>query len=226
VSWPCKPGERPIGRHDLVFVSPEGWRAMLATRGALAADPLVAPWSDKGWPTIRRRAMPGEAAGVAVGLPLPPSAGKKRLCFLLQSDDVTSVARPPLLNDLRALAPRSWWAALDRLDELAFRHSVEVRAFGSLAWRALTGLDYLTDRSDLDLLLDVGRDTDLDRLVTEVAAIETDAPMRLDGELMREDGTAVNWREFQAGAGEVLVKSIEGVHLLDRDLFISGRTRS
>ena len=29
----------------------------------------------------------------------------------------------------------------------------------------------------------------------------------LDGELMRDDGAAVNWREFHAGAGEVLVKS-------------------
>jgi phosphoribosyl-dephospho-CoA transferase len=226
VSWPCKPAERPTGRHDLVFVRPESWRAMLAARGDLAADPLVACWSDRGWPAIRRRAIPGEASGVALGLPLPPSAGKRRPCFLLQSDDIISVARPPLLNDARASAPRPWWPALNRLDELAFRHSVEARVFGSLAWRALTGLDYLTDRSDLDLLLDVGRDTDLDRLVTDVAAIETDAPMQFDGELMREDGAAVNWREFHAGAGEVLVKSIEGVHLLDRDLFISGRTRS
>ena len=223
---PCKPAEPPIGRHDLVFVSPEGWRAMLATHGDLAADPLVANWSDQGWPTIGRRAMPGEASGVALGLPLPPSAGKKRLCFLLQSGAIISVARPPLLNDVRASAPRPWWPALDRLDELALRHSVEVRVFGSLAWRALTGLDYVTDRSDLDLLLDVGCDTDLDRLVSDLAAIETDGPMRLDGELMREDGAAVNWREFYAGSGEVLVKSIEGVRLLDRDLFISGRTRS
>ena len=64
---PCTPIERPAGRHDLVFVSPQGWRAMLATRGDLAADPLVARWPDKGWPTIRRRAMPGETSGVRIG---------------------------------------------------------------------------------------------------------------------------------------------------------------
>ncbi len=106
------------------------------------------------------------------------------------------------------------------------RHSVDARVFGSLAWRALTGLDYLTGRSDLDLLLDVRRDTDLDRLAADVAAIEADAPIRLDGELMRDDGVAVNWRELHGGAGEVLVKSLDGVGLLDRDLFISGRTIS
>lgn len=199
---------------------------MLAAHGDLAADPLVARWSDRGWPTIRRRALPGEASGVALGLPLPPSAGKKRLCFFLRSDHIISVARPPLLNDVRASAPRAWWPALDRLGELALHHSVQARVFGSLAWRALTGLDYMTGRSDLDLLLDVGCDADLDRLVSDMAAIETDAPMRLDGELMREDGNAVNWREFYAGSREVLVKGIEGICLLDRDLFISGRTRS
>ena len=170
--------------------------------------------------------MPGEASGVALGLPLPPFAGKKRLCFLLPSDAIVSVARPPLLKDVRTSAPRRWWPALDRLDELALRHSVEARAFGSLAWQALTGLDYVTGRSDLDLLLDVGRNTDLDRLVRDIAALETTAPMRLDGELMREDGAAVNWREFHAGSGEVLVKRIEDVRLEDRGLFVAGRTRS
>lgn len=223
---PCKPGERPAGRHDLVFVSPDGWRAMLAARADLADNSLVARWSDEGWPAIRRRAMPGEPSGVALGLPLPPSAGKKRLSFLLQNDDIVSIARPPLLDAARSSAPLMWWPTLDRLGELAVRHSVDVRVFGSLAWRALTGLDYLTGRSDLDLLLDVRRDTDLDRLAADVAAIEADAPIRLDGELMRDDGVAVNWRELHGGAGEVLVKSLDGVGLLDRDLFISGRTIS
>src|SRR5262245_49434483 len=105
---------------------------MLATRGDLAADPLVARWSGRGWPTVGRRAIPGEASGVALGLPLPPSAGKKRLGFLLPSDDITSVVRPPLLKDARGSAPHAWWPALDRLEQLAFRHSVEVRLFGSL----------------------------------------------------------------------------------------------
>jgi phosphoribosyl-dephospho-CoA transferase len=209
-------------RHDLVFVRPEGWRTMLATCGDLAAEPLLTCWSDRGWPTIRRRAMPGEASGVTLALPLPPSAGKKRLSFFVEFSDIVSVTRPPSLNDARTSAPRAWWPTLDRLDELVLRHSVEARVFGSLAWRALTGLDYLTDRSDLDLLFDVGLETDLDRVVADVAAIEADAPMRIDGELMREDGAAVNWREFYAGVSQILVKSIESVGLIDRGQFIPG----
>nr|WP_283815758.1 malonate decarboxylase holo-[acyl-carrier-protein] synthase [Bradyrhizobium lablabi] len=219
---PCTPSERPAGRHDLVFVSPKGWRTMLAARDDLAEDALIARWPEQGWPTIRRRAMPGEPSGVALGLPLPPSAGKKRLCFLLQAGDVLSVVRPPSLDDVRRSAPPAWQLTLDRLGELAFRHSIEARVFGSLAWCALTGLDYLTGRSDLDVLLDVRRDTDLDCLAADVAAVEADAPMRIDGELKRHDGAAVNWREFHAGASDVLVKHIDGVSLLDRRDFMSG----
>jgi phosphoribosyl-dephospho-CoA transferase len=199
---------------------------LLATRDDLAVDPLAARWPEEGWPTIRRRAMPGETGGIALGLPLPPSSGKRRLSFLLQPHDISAIARPPLLSSAKISAPRAWWPTLDRLNELAFWHSVQARVFGSLAWQTLTGLDYLSDRSDLDLLLDVHRDTDLDGLAAGIAEIEAVAPMRLDGELMREDGAAVNWREFHAGAGEVLVKSIDGVGLLDKELFASGKTTS
>ena len=195
---------------------------MLDPHGDLACDPLVLHWAELGWPTVRRRPLPSEATGFALGLPLPPSAGKKRLSLLAGLDDIVGVARPPSLRQARACAPPSWRPTLDRLDELALRHSVQVRVFGSLAWEALTGLGYVTAASDLDLLFETRLETDLDRLVADLAAIESDAPMRLDGELMGADGAAVNWREFHGGASELLVKSIESVVLLDRDLFIAG----
>lgn len=226
MTWPCKHGERPAGRHDLVYMGSAGWRATLEAHADLAADALVARWPEMGWPTIRRRAFPGEATGLALGLPLPPSAGKKRLSFLVDAGYVVSVARPPSLRQVRACAPRKWWETLDRLDRVALRHSVEVRIFGSLAWQWLTGLDYITGRSDLDVLFEFRRETDVGRFVADVAAIEIEAPMRLDGELMRPDGAAVNWREFHGGASELLVKSIESVILIDRQRFISGATGS
>ncbi|MGY3621075.1 malonate decarboxylase holo-[acyl-carrier-protein] synthase [Bradyrhizobium sp. USDA 10063] len=213
-------------RHDLIFVRPESWCEALAARSDLAADPLVAPWVENGWPLIGRRATPCERHGVAVGLPLPPFAGKRRLSFLMQAEDVHSIAPPPSLGEAGRMAPRAWRPTLERLDELASLHSVEARVFGSLAWCVLTGLDYLTDRSDLDLLLRIGRDTDVACLVAGLAEIEALAPMRLDGEVVRDDGAAVNWRELHAGADQVLVKTIGGVALLDTSLFLAGEIRS
>lgn len=213
-------------RHDLVFVSPTAWRSMLKTRADLAGNQLVARWADNGWPLVGRRPLLGEARGVTLGLPLPPFAGKRRLSFVMQPEDVISIAKPPALRIASRVAPRAWRSTLDSLAEVASLHAVEASVFGSLAWRALTGLDYLTDQSDLDVLFYIDRETDLYNLTADIAVVDAIAPMRIDGELMRSNGVAVNWRELHAGAHEILVKTTGGVAVFDTDLFRLGRIPS
>lgn len=170
--------------------------------------------------------MPGEPFGVPLGLPLPPFAGKRRLAFVMRLDDVAATYRPPPLRLASWSAPRAWRPTLDALGELAAAHAVDVRIFGSLAWQILTGLGYLTEGSDLDLLLHVRRGTDLTGLTEGLSAIEAQAPMRLDGELVRGDGAAVNWREFHAGSQELLMKTMRGVGLIERSHFLMGSAPS
>ena len=50
--------------------------------------------------------------------------------------------------------------------------------------------------------------------------------MRLDGELIRDDGAAVNWRELHTGAREILVKTLGGVALLDASHFLREEIQS
>jgi phosphoribosyl-dephospho-CoA transferase len=140
----------------------------------------------------------------------------------MQPEDVLAVVPSPSLTSAIHAAPRSWELTLLRLGQLAKEQGVEARIFGSLAWQVITGLDYLTDRSDLDFALHVHRETQLRPLADELARIEGDAPMRLDGELIR-GGSAVNWRELHAGAQDVLVKTILGITLLRTDQFLCGR---
>jgi phosphoribosyl-dephospho-CoA transferase len=209
----------------MIFVSPVAWRALLETRNDLAAEPLVAGWIDRGWPLVARRATPCERSGIALGLPLPPFAGKRRLPILVRPDDVVSTAPPPPLSVAIGSAPPRWRHALEAVASLASRHGVEARIFGSLAWQSLTGLQYLTDSSDLDLLLPLPRHGDPIVLTAGLAAIEATAPMRLDGELVRDDGAGVNWRELHDGAREILVKTTDGVALLDTSVFLSSEIR-
>lgn len=211
-----------MNRHDLVYVSPDRWRLLIKTSVELAENPLVATWVDRGWPLVARRANAGEGQGVTLGLPLPPSAGKKRLSLLMQPEDVLAVVQSPSLTSTIRAAPRSWELTLLRLGQLAKEQDVEARVFGSLAWQVITGLDYLTDRSDLDFALHIHRDTHLRPLADELAHIEDDAPMRLDGELIR-GGSAVNWRELHAGAQDVLVKTIHGITLISTEQLLRRR---
>ena len=52
------------------------------------------------------------------------------------------------------------------------------------------------------------------------------APMRLDGELVRDDGAAVNWRVVHEGAREVLVKTTGEATLLPVSRFLADEVRS
>jgi phosphoribosyl-dephospho-CoA transferase len=84
--------------------------------------------------------------------------------------------------------------------------------FGSVAWQQLTGLRYLCPDSDLDIVWSLPQRTKIKDFLNRVAEIESHAPMRIDGELTREDGTGVSWRELHAGAPELALKSLSGVH--------------
>jgi len=213
--------EVAMRRHDLAFVRPSAWCAQFIAREELKSLPLIAHWVDNGWPLIGRRGLPGEGHGIALGLPLPPFAGKRRLSFMMLREDIVKIDPPPALHIAAESAPLAWKPTMARIDALASRHAVDARVFGSLAWRALTGLPYLTDRSDLDLLLYADHITDIHQLVAELADVDHSAPMRLDGEVILKDGCAVNWRELHAGAEELLVKTACDARLLETNRFLS-----
>jgi phosphoribosyl-dephospho-CoA transferase len=165
--------------------------------------------------------MPGETEGVGLGLPLPPSVRKRRIAVLMQPADIVSTKPPLSLSAVLGAAPGAWQRSMESVVSLAQRHGVEARVFGSLSWQVLTGLEYLTASSDVDLLLPFLRRGDVTGLTESLAAIERDAPMRLDGELVRADGAAVNWRELHTGARDVLVKTIHGAAVFQTADFLN-----
>lgn len=203
---------RDLARHDLLTVAPDAWAAALTARPDLHEIPHLADWAERGWPVIVRRPVPGEEAGpIPVGLPLPPSLGKRRICLALAPAAVTS--RPGVtLAEARDVAPSSWHPSVDALVTLGSNHGLVPRVFGGLLWQFLTALDYLTPTSDLDLLWPgpVGV-----TLLNGLAEVEAHAPMCLDGEIVLPDGFGLNWREvLAAGPGEtILAKGLDRLEL-------------
>ncbi|TFZ55804.1 malonate decarboxylase holo-[acyl-carrier-protein] synthase [Methylorubrum sp. Q1] len=210
-------------RHDLLDVEPGAWADAVNARADLAGVPHVAAWVDNGRPVILRRSYPGEDSGrVPVGLPLPPRDGKRRIGLMLPPDAVRPRA-PVLLSEARAACPLSWGVTLEALIALGERHGLAPRPFGSLLWQSLSGLPYLSDGSDLDLLWPVAGAIPL-RLIAEIAAIEVRAPMRLDGEILLSDGGGVNWRELHSigPGGTVLVKHHDRLALREAAALLAG----
>ena len=218
----CSPTSSPPGRrHDLLRVAPDAWASALAHCPSVADLPLVGSWADRGWPVIVRRRAEAEDPGlVPVGLPLPPAAGKRRIALLLPPDGVLQRSSPLLLRTAARVADPGWRSTIASLLALGASIGVEPSAFGSLLWQYQTGLTYLSPHSDLDVLWPVPPSFDVLSLVFGIAEIQRDAPLRIDGEVVFTDGSAVNWRELwmadrAADRASVLVKTTEGVRLLD-----------
>ena len=74
--------------------------------------------------------------------------------------------------------------------------------------------------ADLDVLWQIPANFDVHSLIRNIAQVQRDAPVHIDGEIIFPDGSAVNWRELwgahQAADGAtVLAKTMESVQLLD-----------
>ena len=211
----------PWRRHELLHVAPDVWASALAQRPALADLPLLECWAKREWPVIVRRRAEGEDPGmVPVGVPLPPAAGKRRVALLIPPEGVLQRSRPPLLHASASAADPNWRSTIDALVAVGARSAVEPAAFGSLLWQHLTGLGYLTPHSDLDVLWPIPADFDVHSLVCNIAQVQRDAPLRIDGEIIFPDGSAVNWRELwnarqAANGATVLAKTMESVRLFD-----------
>lgn len=209
----------PLARHHMVKTSAAGWAAVMNRYPELASEPIVAGWAHAGRPLIVRRPACSDTAGlVPLGLPLPPSHGKRRIAVSLAAADIVASAPPPLLADAASAAPAAWHATIEKLLQLL----PATRIYGSLAWQHLTGLPYLSDSSDLDLLWPLSSADQVGTLLSGIAGIAKQAPMRLDGEITGPAG-GVQWRELTGtDEDEVLVKGEAGVTTTTRAAFLAG----
>ena len=217
-------------RHDLLWLTASGWQALMA-QGPDLAD--LARWRDADRPLVVRRSEPGLPPGaISIGLPLPPAAdgSKRRFGGHVQPDQVARRQRPLTLAQVAASAPPHWQRAIAALladtpaDPRAgamadvMVDSPPLRCFGSLAMQAVTGLPYLTDASDLDLLLQPRSVAQLDAGLALLRRHRDHLP--LDGEIVFPHGAAVSWKEWLAapagGDARLLVKSMDGVALVPR----------
>lgn len=202
--------EMAFARHMLAYVAPHIWEGVMAGE----SDPVLLRWADKGWPAIVRRPdCSDHGHAIPLGLPLPPSMGKRRVALRCDADAILRISAPPLLRDAASAAPAAWQIAIAALLIL----NPQARCFGSLAWAYLTGLPYLTTTSDLDLILAVDDPATAGHIARELASIAGSAPMAIDAELTAPSGAAVQWREWHSGARTLIVKSMDGATLVQRE---------
>jgi len=218
----------PLPRHTLVWPAVAAHADLLAQAHDAAARAAVACWLVSGRPlVVRRDETPGprSPAEVALGLPLPPAEGRGRLAFVLGRRFVARHAEPLSLTDVAAALPPDWQVPLSALDRDARTLGFTLRVFGSAAWQALTGLAYLHESSDVDLVVRPDSPAQLDAMLGMFSTAQLRMCRRIDAEIVFAEGWAVAWREWRdalGGDARVLAKSVAGAALVARtDLMAS-----
>jgi phosphoribosyl-dephospho-CoA transferase len=199
-----------LARHNLVWLSETGWETAGYGRPELEQK-AMRRWRDNAWPAVARRAERSEGSNVDTGdddssesaetawlaLSLPPDPGsgsKPRVGFHVARCHVLRVSAPLMLNHALHAAPPAWQSGLRALDEEATAMGLRFHAFGSLAWQAVTGLQYLGPRSDIDLLWYPRTRHELDAGLSLLSSHAAALP--LDGEIVFPDGNGVAWKEW------------------------------
>lgn len=213
-------------RHDLLDVAVDAWANVVADLSLPdEAARLVAGWSRRGWPVIVRRRLAGDAADkIPVALQLPNAAGRLRVALTVPADSVTERSRLDLA-EAAASAPPDWCTTIAALIALGKRFG-RPAVYGGLLWQHVIGEPVLRPGSDLDLLWSPSP-RDRPALVAALAKLEAGA-VRVDGEIVLEDGGAVAWRELYAAAmgrtKNVAVKTFEAVALVAVDAILHDET--
>ncbi|HEY8905204.1 MAG TPA: malonate decarboxylase holo-[acyl-carrier-protein] synthase [Rhodoferax sp.] len=202
----------PLHRHQLLWLKETSWHKVQDRDWDAQARDCLAYWAEKRLPlVVTRQTCVADEASIAVGLPAPGRWSRRRLALGVARSDVLYFDEFPLAEKTIDLVPtptRSAWRGLCANLQAT---GVNARVYGSYGWQWLSGLDHVRTGSDIDLWLSV---SDLDQADAAVACLQSfsSEPLRLDGELMFNDGTAVAWREWLAWrSGRVkglLVKSL------------------
>lgn len=204
-------------RHDLLRIDVLHWQALAATPGDGTRARWLREWEARDWPVIvRRDDSESSPDSVAVGVPLTPACGKLRIALHVPRSAVAARLSPVRLADCRHAAPVRWGTLLDQLEALGDAMAIAPGVCGSLLWQHLTGLTYLHDASDIDVLWRVTSLEQARAIAAALPAIEHRTGTRVDGEILSARGWGVHWRELGTQAPEMLVKTCGSAQLCSR----------
>jgi phosphoribosyl-dephospho-CoA transferase len=205
-----------LRRHDLVWLSAQGWEDHVRGQAKdTVAQECIAHWHANRLPLVVARQAPGDP-DLTLGIATPTAWERRKLPVKVPRDCVLYHDRFAKAAEIRHLLPtrlRNSW--LDLCGELAAQ-GTGAHVHGSYGWQRVTGLEYITAASDIDLHVTVPDAETADRVASLLDRFDWRGP-RVDGELLFPNGDGVAWREWlqwrRRAVDRIMVKHLHGIAL-------------
>jgi len=209
-----------LHRHQLVWLTESAWSSMLHREWSMQLRPCIEHWALHQLPLVVTRQRGEVQDGlICVALSGPTLWNRVKLPLRIAQSDVSHFAEFPIASEAQLLLPAQAHSAWKDLCSSLTEAGITARVYGSYGWQLLTGMRHVQTASDVDLWLEVVDSQHADVAGEILKSFPTEL-LRVDGELMFSNGTAVAWREWTAWrAGhvrDVLVKTLDSSSLLQR----------
>ena len=194
-------------RHCFVWFTDAG-DLFEEVNGETPQDDLVSlrDWIGKGRPVIvRRPCLSEDKKTISAGLALPPNPTKRRLAFCLPVSLISKIADPPLWRDCMVPADSEIAAAAESIQTAATATGLPLQTFGSYAWQHHTALPYVTQHSDIDLLVPIDGRENWEKFRQSMAKVSRKS-QKIDLEIVLQGNASFHWREFEAPGAQMLFK--------------------
>jgi len=212
-------------RHRRIWIKPEYLDLLKGLDGiSLREREYVDEWINSGKPLVGRAINPCDQSDedlVPLGLMLHLSnMQKKRLNIQVELAAVLKVEEPLDLLKVLEVLPTSMAVKVRNMLTLLSEYPIQVKVFGSAFWSYEGQKNYMTEYSDIDLLILPSHNCDLFKLAETLCELSDSIGIRLDGEFEFQKGYSVSWREFAGNAGELLMKTDIGPKMMARNQMI------
>jgi phosphoribosyl-dephospho-CoA transferase len=205
-----------LRRHSFAWITDSGSHSEFAESETPQNDLLcLRNWVARGRPVIIRRPCLSEnGKSVYLGLSLPPDPVKRRLPFRLPFSSLANVVEPPLWTECAEAFSESSQLVSPILSAVEAA-KLRLQTFGSYAWQHYTGLSYVFQHSDIDLIVPINCRGDWRRF-RQLMSETQKTHHRVDLEIILDGDASFNWREFEAPGTRLLFKGNRSVWMGDK----------
>lgn len=202
-------------RHHLIYLKPRADFFLVSLHeDKKIIEEQVAAWLAKGFPCIYAKQMPDEKS-VNLGLPLWYAHKKHRVGLRVLPSEIYSQKPPPQLIEMQDFFLRCY--GIDDLDRMIEVHQIDnISVYGSFLSQYLSGYDFVTKSSDLDLLINY-HEYSLAHLQALINTLTQKFKRIIDGEVRFQGLGDISLKELlNLSTKKILCKSQDHVLLLSR----------